>query len=121
MTNFNDDLANDKQKKGAVSDTAPIEPTKPLDANNTTASNQRAIILQALKIAPQTTITLRHDFFVMQPAPRIFELIAKGNPIKSLRVDAETPDGVMHKRVALYILQPSPPQQTMCQAIKTVR
>lgn len=105
MKNFNDD----KQKKGAVSDTAPIEPTKPLDANNTTASNQRAIILQALKIAPQTTITLRHEFFVMQPAPRIFELIAKGHPIKSQPVDAETPDGVMHKRVALYILQPSPP------------
>ena len=105
MKNFNDE----KQKKGAVSDTAPIEPTKPLDANNTTASNQRAIILQALKIAPQTTITLRHDFFVMQPAPRIFELIAKGYAIESKPVDAETPDGVMHKRVALYILQPSPP------------
>ena len=105
MADFTD---NDKQEKGAVSDTAPSEQTKPLDANNTTASNQRAIILRALKIAPQTTITLRHDFFVMQPAPRIFELIAKGHTIKSQPVDAETPDGVMHKRVALYILQPSP-------------
>ena len=104
MKNFNDD----KQKKGAVSDTAPDELSKPLNANNTTASNQRAIILQALKIAPQTTITLRHVFFVMQPAPRIFELIAKGHPIKSQPVDAQTPDGVLHKRVALYILQPSP-------------
>ena len=105
MKNFNDD----KQKKGAISDIAPSKQIKPLDANNTTASNQRAIILQALKIAPQTTITLRHDFFVMQPAPRIFELIAKGHPIKSQPVDAETPDGVMHKRVALYILHASPP------------
>ena len=114
MTNFDDDLQkhdlqNDLQKKEAVSDTAPSEPTKPLDANNTTASNQRAIILQALKIAPQTTITLRHDFFVMQPAPRVFELITKGHPIESIRVDAETPDGVMHKRVALYILHATPP------------
>ena len=104
MKNFNDD----KQKKGAVSDTAPDELSKPLNANNTTASNQRAIILQALKIAPQTTITLRHEYFVMQPAPRIFELIAKGHTIKSQPVDAQTPDGVLHKRVALYILQPSP-------------
>ena len=103
------DFTDDTQKKGAVSDTAPIEQTKPLDANNTTASNQRAIILHALKIAPQTTITLRHDFFVMQPAPRVFELIAKGHPIESIRVDAETPDGVMHKRVALYILHATPP------------
>ena len=106
MADFTDD---DNQKKGAVSDTAPSELSRPLDANNTTASNQRAIILQALKIAPQTTITLRHDFFVMQPAPRIFELIAKGHTIKSQPVDAETPDGVMHKRVALYILHASPP------------
>ena len=106
MADFTDD---DTQKKGAVSDTAPIEPTKPLDANKTTASNQRAIILQALKIAPQTTITLRHDFFVMQPAPRVFELIAKGYAIESKPIEAETPDGVMHKRVALYILHASPP------------
>jgi Helix-turn-helix domain len=103
------DYTDDTQKKGAVSDTAPIEPTKPLDANNTTAINQRAIILQALKIAPQTTITLRHEFGIMNVAPRIFELIAKSHSIESQRVDAETPDGVMHKRVALYILHASPP------------
>jgi Helix-turn-helix domain len=103
------DFTDDTHKKGAVSDTAPSEQAKPLDTNNTTASNQRAIILQALKIAPQTTITLRHDFFVMQPAPRVFELIAKGHLIDSIRVQAETPDGVMHKRVALYILHASPP------------
>ena len=102
MANFDDD----KQKKGVAFEATPA---KSLNANNTTASNQRAIILQALKIAPQTTINLRHDFFVMQPAPRVFELIAKGHPIKSQRVDAETPDGVLHKRVALYVLHASPP------------
>ena len=111
---------NDNQKKGAAFEAAPSEQTKSLDANNTTASNQRAIILQALKIAPQTTITLRHDYFVMQPAPRVFELIAKGHAIESQRVDAETPDGVMRKRVALYIWHASPPVELIKKGVVTL-
>ena len=101
MKKFDDD----QQKKGAVSDTAPSESNKPLNANNTTASNQHAIILQALKIAPQTTISLRHDLGIMQPAPRIFELRGLGHDIHTEMVRVETPDNISHKGVAKYVLR----------------
>ena len=103
------DFNHSQQKKGAVSDTAPNEPNKSLKANNTTASNQRAIILQALKIAPQTTITLRHNLGIMQPAPRIFELRGLGHDIHTEMVREETPDNISHKGVAKYVLRYSPP------------
>ena len=106
MADFTDD---DTQKKWAVSDTAPIEQTNPPNANNTTASNQRAIILRALKIAPQTTITLRHNLGIMQPAPRIFELRGLGHDIHTEMVREETPDNISHKGVAKYVLRHSPP------------
>ena len=105
MTN----LINENQKKGAVSDTAPNELSQPLNANNTAASNQRAIILQALTIAPQTTISLRYDFGIMQPAPRIFELRNLGHDIHTEMVRQETPDNITHKGVAKYVLRQSPP------------
>ncbi len=105
MANYTDDT----QKKGAVSDTAPSELSKLLNANNTTATNQRAIILQALKIAPQTTISLRHDLGIMQPAPRIFELRNLGHDIHTEIVRQETPDNISHKGVAKYVLRHSQP------------
>ena len=70
MKNFNDD----KQKKGAVSDTAPIESTKPLNPHDTTINNQHAICLRVLAISPQSTIDLRHTYGVMMPAARVKEL-----------------------------------------------
>ena len=95
--------------KGAVSHTAPIELSKQLNGNNTAASNQCAIILQALKNAPQTTITLRHNLGIMQPAPRIFELRGLGHDIHTEIVRQETPDNISHKGVAKYVLRNSPP------------
>ena len=71
MADFTDD---DKQKKGAVYDTAPIEPTKPLNPHDTTINNQHAICLRVLAIRPQSTIDLRHTYGVMMPAARIKEL-----------------------------------------------
>ncbi len=103
------DFNHSQQKKGAAFEAAPSEPNKSLNANNTTASNQRAIILQALKIAPQTTITLRHNLGIMQPAPRIFELRGLGHDIHTEMVREETPDNISHKGVAKYVLRHSPP------------
>ncbi|WP_162085241.1 helix-turn-helix domain-containing protein [Sulfuriferula nivalis] len=78
-----------------------------LNPNDTSTENQRAIILAALQIAPRTTVELRHDFGIMQPAPRIHELINRFNyRIDSVRLTAVTPDGIKHPRVALYVLQP---------------
>jgi hypothetical protein len=76
-----------------------------LNLNNTSVSNQRAIILHALKSGPKTTIELRYEYGIMQPAQRISELKNQGHNILSLRVTSSTPDGIEHKAVAKYVLQ----------------
>ena len=105
MKNFNDD----KQKKGAVSDTAPSEQTKPLNPHDTTINNQHAICLRVLAISPQSTIDLRHTYGVMMPASRIKELRNMGFEISTVRVTETTPDNISHKGVAKYALRHSPP------------
>lgn len=77
---------------------------KTLHPHNTSVSNQRAIILAALKESPKTTVELRHDYGIMQPAPRIFELKQRGYNITSLFVNCFTPDGIKHHAVAKYVL-----------------
>ena len=110
MTNFDDDLQKDDlQKLGAVSDTAPSEPTKPLNAHDTTINNQHAICLRAFAICPQSTIDLRHTYGVMMPAARVKELRNMGYDIATERVTETTPDNISHKGVAKYILRHSPP------------
>ena len=106
MTNFTDD---DKQKKGAVSDTAPSEQTKPLNPHDTTINNQHAICLRVLAISPQSTIDLRHTYGVMMPAARVKELRNMGYDIATVRVTETTPDNISHKGVAKYVLRHSPP------------
>jgi hypothetical protein len=78
--------------------------SKALNVHNTSASNQRSIILEALKKSPKTTIELRHDYGIMQPAPRVLELKAQGYLITSLRVQCNIPDGIKHSSVANYVL-----------------
>ena len=106
MTNFTDD---DKQKKGAVSDTAPSEPTKPFNPHDTSINNQHAICLRVLAIKPQSTIDLRHTYGVMMPAARIKELRNMGFEIATVRVTETTPDNISHKGVAKYVLRHSQP------------
>ena len=97
------------QKLGAVSDTAPSEPTKPLNRNDTSTNYQQAICLRVLAISPQSTIDLRHTYGVMMPAARIKELRNMGFEIATVRVKQTTPDNISHKGVAKYILRHSPP------------
>lgn len=80
---------------------------KQFNAQDTTSKNQRAIILVALRTGAKTTIQLRHDYGVMQPAVRVFELKRKGFLIDTLRIDSYTPDGVRHHKVACYVLRTS--------------
>ena len=75
-------------------------------SHNTTAENQRAIILEALRTGPKTTVELRHQFGIMSPAPRIFEL-RREHQIDTVFVRAETPDSINHVCVAKYTLQPN--------------
>ena len=105
MTN----LIDENQKKGAVSDTAPSEQTKPLNPHDTTINNQHAICLRVLGISPQSTIDLRHTHGVMMPAARVKELRNMGYDIATVRVTETTPDNISHKGVAKYVLRHSPP------------
>ena len=103
------DFTNDDQKKGAVSDTAPSEQTKPLNLHDTTINNQQQICLRVLAISPQSTIDLRHSYGVMMPAARIKELRNMGFEISTVRVTETTPDNISHRGVAKYVLRHSSP------------
>ena len=79
-----------------------------LNRNDSSASNARAIIIQALRTGPKTTIQLREQWGVMAPAPRILELKLRGFNIITVPVSAYTADGVQHRGVARYILLAEP-------------
>ena len=81
---------------------------KTLSRNDTSTSNARAIIIQALRDGPQTTIDLRERWGIMAPAPRILELKLRGFNIITVPVSAFTSDGVQHRGVARYILLAEP-------------
>jgi hypothetical protein len=81
---------------------------KTLSRNDTSASNARAIIIQALRTGPQTTIDLRERWGIMAPAPRILELKLRAHNIASIPVSAYTADGVLHRGVARYVLLSEP-------------
>jgi hypothetical protein len=75
--------------------------------NDTSTENQRQIILEALRTGPKDTIALRGNYGVLMPAPRIGELKHRfGYNIETVRVTRHTQDGVLHSRIALYVLHP---------------
>ena len=94
------------KNKAAEPDTQTAS-TKTLNPNNTSIANQHAIVLSALQENPKTTIDLRHDYGIMQPAPRIKELRDLGYKIDTVRIDSFTPDGIKHHAVAKYVLHSS--------------
>jgi len=77
-------------------------------SNDNSASTQRARVIQALRTGPKTTIELRRDWGVMQPAARVFELKARGYIIVTTPVSAHTDDGALHRGVARYVLLSEP-------------
>ncbi len=79
-----------------------------LKRNDNSASAQRARVIQALRTGPKTTIELRELWGVMSPAPRVFELRLLGYCIETLQVNGYTPDGVLHRGVARYVLVSEP-------------
>lgn len=74
------------------------------NSSDTSADNQQIIILMALRDSPKTTIELRHNYGIMQPAPRIKELREQGYKIDTVRISSLTPDGINHINVAKYVL-----------------
>lgn len=80
---------------------------------DTSVSNQRNIILNALNESNKTTIELRRDYGVMQPAPRILELREQGHKINTVRMSCFTDDGIKHNGVAQYVLVKSKPSNAL--------
>ena len=95
------------QKTKAKGAATPIASSKSLNPNDTSTNNQQAIALTALRDSPKTTIELRHDYGIMQPAPRIKELREQGHRIDTVRIVSYTPDGIKHSAVAKYVLHSS--------------
>ena len=87
-----------------------------LNSNDTSASTQRARVIQALRTGPKTTIEVRRDWGVMQPAARVFELKARGYSIVKTPVSAHTDDGALHRGVARYVLLHEPRAQELATA-----
>jgi hypothetical protein len=79
-----------------------------LKLNDTSASAQRARVIQALRTGAKTTIQLREEWGVMSPAPRVLELRMSGYDIATVPVSASTVDGVLHRAVARYALLREP-------------
>jgi hypothetical protein len=76
-----------------------------LDPHNTSTANQCAIALKALQTGRQSTADLRHKHGIMHPGGRINDLRNGGYLIDTVRVSAETPDGITHRKVAMYVLR----------------
>jgi Helix-turn-helix domain len=81
-------------------------------SNDTSASSQRARVIHALRSGAKTTLELRADHGVLMPAPRIFELKARGWGIDKTTVKAYTLDGVLHTGIARYYLAREPIAET---------
>lgn len=75
--------------------------------NNTSASAQRARLLEHLEYGAVDTITARNKLNVMQPAARIKELRDAGHNISTQRITQTDEHGRTHKGVALYYLSQS--------------
>ena len=72
--------------------------------NNTSASAQRARLLERLESGAVDTITARSELNVMQPAARIKELRDAGHNISTQRITLTDEHDCTHKGVALYYL-----------------
>ena len=122
MTNFDDD----KQKKGTVTETAPSEPTKPLNPHDTTkrkikftdnsAQNQRLKLLDwLLEKNSITTTQARTNLDIMSPAARILELKRHGYLINTVPAEWVSEHGINHKGVARYVLTQKQPIEAVNQ------
>lgn len=73
------------------------------DISNSEKSQQRALILDALRSGPLTTIQARDQLAVLSPASRVMELRRAGYVIETRKVKAFDADGRAH-RVGVYEL-----------------
>ncbi len=75
--------------------------------DSTCTHNQRLAILKQLRENGPTSILAFRAMGIMAPAPRIFELRAKGYNIDTVAFPETDSAGVSHRGTALYVLKPS--------------
>lgn len=93
-----------RSKKGKAPAASTAETAKQnTQTNYNAASAQRKRILEALKVAPISTIECRRDLDCLHPGARIFELRAEGHEIHTFWNLEPTECGRLH-RVAKYVL-----------------
>ena len=68
------------------------------------ASAQRGRLLDALRVAPITTIEARRNLDILHPAMRVLELRGQGYGINTVWTHQKTDAGIRH-RIARYVLQ----------------
>ena len=73
------------------------------DISSSEKSRQRALILDALRSGPLTTIQMRDQLAVLSPASRVMELRRAGYVISTSKVKAFDADGRPHS-VGVYEL-----------------
>ena len=89
----------DKKSPATTSQQGTSKPRK-----QTNDTNQRKRLLEAFRSRPMSTIQIRHELDVFQPAARIHELRHdEGFNIITHWEKQETPEGYMH-RIAKYVL-----------------
>jgi hypothetical protein len=71
------------------------------------ANTQRTRLYLALQHVPITSYEARKYLDIYDVPARIMELRAQGLKIDTLRVAQQTDAGVIHRRIGLYVLQPS--------------
>jgi hypothetical protein len=76
-----------------------------LNPHDTRTANKCASALKALQTGRQSMADLRHKHGIMQPSGRINDLRNGRYLIDTVRVLAETPDGITHRKVAMYVLR----------------
>ncbi|MBM5571536.1 MULTISPECIES: helix-turn-helix domain-containing protein [Deefgea] len=75
---------------------------------NTSAASQRQRVLQALRQRGHSTVELRDDWNIMQPAPRIKELRESGYEINTELCPVLDGFNRPHSKVAIYTLLSEP-------------
>jgi len=75
------------------------------DHKDNSAHSQRSRLLEAFETRSSiTTIEARRDLDILMPAPRVFELRARGYDIETIWTHDQTECGRKH-RVARYVLR----------------
>lgn len=79
----------------------------------TTPINQHAIVIDALKTGPKSTLDFRYQYGVLEAPARICELKDLGFVFHKETIEQADVFGYMHKNIARYTLLADSPQRRL--------